>query len=177
MYLFFAILLTFVFLTLTVFAETGRGRNHLRPLFFVNLALASGGVLLLAGTFFAARSTITGGGFDEEFIGWAWDMFAVFFRLSLIPTAFFFIIALLSCFVAAFDRKQRSGFPLKLRLSSFVVFSLIPLLLAPMYSFMTVNESVALDSYVLLTGIGEALLLRAPFLIEYGRRIRTVTTM
>lgn len=177
MYLFFAILLTFVFLILTVFAETGRGRKHLRLLFFVNLALASGGVLLLAGTFFAAKSAITGGGFDEEFVGWAWDMFTVFFRLSLIPTAVFLVVALLACLVAVFDRKQRTGFSLKLRLSALLLFSIIPLLLAPMYSFLTVNESVALDSYILLTGIAEALLLRAPLLIEYGRRMRTVTTM
>ena len=104
-------------------------------------------------------------------------MFTVFFRLSLIPTAVFLVVALLACLVTVFDRKQRTGFPLKLRLSALLLFSIIPLLLAPMYSFLTVNESVALDSYVLLTGIAEALLLRAPLLIEYGRRMQTVTTM
>jgi hypothetical protein len=41
-----------------------------------------------------------------------------------------------------------------------------------MYAFMTVNERIALDAYVLWTGCAEALLLRAPLLIEYGRRIR-----
>ena len=69
MYFFFALLLAFVFLILTVFGETKRGRTLPRTMFFANLALASGGVLLLAGTFFAARNTITGGRFDTEFAG------------------------------------------------------------------------------------------------------------
>lgn len=172
MYLFFAFLLAFVFLILTVFGETGRGRNHIRALFFTNLALTSSGVLLLVSTFFVSRNTITGGSFDAEFSGWAWDMFSFFYILSLIPAVIFLGIAILACLVAVFDRRQRAGFPLKVRLSVLVVFAIIPLFLAPMYSFMTVNESVALDSYVLLTGIGEALLLRAPLLIEYGRRMR-----
>ncbi len=175
MYLFFAILLAFVFLIFTVFGETVRGRNHPRALFFGNLVLASGGVLLFACTFWAARSTIFGGDFDAEFAGWAWDMLAFYYSLSLPPTAVFFGLAVLACIVAVFDRKRRTGFSLKLRLSVLVVFSIIPLFLAPMYSFMTVNETVALESYVLLTGIGEALLLRAPLLIEYGFRMRTVT--
>ena len=34
----------------------------------------------------------------------------------------------------------------------------------------TVNEKIALETYVLLTGFGEAMILRAPLLIEYGRR-------
>ncbi len=173
MYLFFAILLAFVFLILTVFGETGRGKNHSRTLFLTNLALTCGGILLLACTFLSARSAITGGGFDAEFAGWAWDMLSFYYMLSLIPTAVFLGIAVLACLVAVFDRKQRAGFPQKVRLSVLVVFAIIPLFLAPMYSFMTVNESVALDSYVLLTGIGEALLLRAPLLIEYGQRMRT----
>lgn len=175
MYLFFVFLLAFTFLILTVFGETGRGRNHTSALFFSNLALTSVGALLLVCTFIIAKGAITSGGFDAEFSGWAWDMFSFFYILSLILTAVFLGIAVLACLVAVFDRKQRAGFPLKVRLSVLVVFSLIPMLLAPMYSFMTVNESVALDSYVLLTGIGESLLLRAPLLIEYGCRMRIST--
>ena len=132
MYLFSAILLTFVFLILTVFGETGRGQKFPRILFFSNLALASGGVLLLAGTYITAKHTITGGGFDAEFAEWAWDMLAFYFGLSLVPTAVFLLIAGLAYLVAVFDRKQRGGFPLKLRLSVTVVFALIPLFAAPM---------------------------------------------
>ncbi len=175
MYYFLALLLTFVFLILTVAGETGRGRNHPRAFFFINLVFAVTGVVLIAAALFMARNGICGGGLDAEFSEWAWDMLAVYYQLSLIPLAVFIVISTLSCFIAVFERKQRAGFPLKLRLSVVVVFSVVMLLLAPMYSFMTVNEKVALDLYVLLTGFGEALVLRAPLLIEYGCRMRGKT--
>lgn len=171
MYYFFALLLAFVFLILTVGGETGRGREHPRAFFFANLALSGAGAVLVIAVAAIARMNIFGGGFDADFSGWAWDMLAVYYRLSLIPFAVFFVLSVVSFLIAAAEPKQRTGFPLKLRLSVTVVFSIVMLLLAPMYSFMTVNEKVALDAYVLLTGSGEALLLRAPFLIEYGRRM------
>ena len=156
----------------SVGGETGRGRSCPHVFFYTNLALSGAGAVLVLGTLIAARQTIFGSGFDAEFAGWAWDMLGVYYRLSLIPLAVFLGVSALSCVVAAADPKQRSGFPLKLRLSAALVFSLVLLFLAPLYSFMTVNEKVALDIYILLTGFGEALILRAPLLIEYGRRMR-----
>ena len=171
MYYFFSLLLTFLFVLLTVAAETGTGRKHPRAFFVTNLAFSAAGAVLLALSLLLARNGIFGSGYDAEFTGWAWDMLVVYYQLSLIPCTVFFAAALLSCLIAVFDRKQRAGFPLKLRLSVTVVFSVVMLLLAPMYSFMTVNGKVALEVYVLLTGFGEALLLRAPLLIEYGVRM------
>lgn len=171
MYYFLSLFLTFVLLILTVDGETGRGREHPRVFFYANLALTGVGVLLAGTAFFLAWRGIRGGGFDAEFTEWAWDMLVVYYQLSLIPLAVFLGISALSCLIAVFDPKQRAGFPLKLRLSVTVVFSVVLLLLAPMYSFMTVNEKVALELYVLLTGFGEALILRAPLLIEYGCRM------
>jgi len=172
MYAFFALFLTFVLLILTVGGETGRGRNCPRAFFFANLVLSAAGAVFVLTAFFLARHRIFGGAFDAEFTGWAWDMLAVYYRLSLIPCVVFLAVSALACLVAAADPKQRNGFPLKLRLSVTVVFSVVMLLLAPMYSFVTVNGKVALDVFVLLTGFGEAMLLRAPLLIEYGRRMR-----
>ena len=172
MYYFFAVLLFFVFLILTAAGETIWGRNHPRVLFAANLGLTAAGMLIAVSVFLAAYSTVFRSGLDAEFSGWAWDMLTVFFRLSGIPAAVFFLIGMVSFLVAAADPKQRAGFPLKLRLAVTVVFSLVPLFLAPMYAFMTVNGQIALDAYVLWTGCGEALLLRAPLLIEYGRRAR-----
>lgn len=172
MYYFSALFLFFVFLILTVAGETVRGRNHPRLCFFVNLALASAGLLMTVTAFIIAYRSVFYSGADAEFSGWAWDMLTVFYQLSMIPTAVFFVIGTLSFLVAAADPKQRTGFPMKLRLSVTIVFSVIPLLLAPMYAFMTVNEQIALEIYVLVTGCGEALFLRAPLLLEYGRRWR-----
>ena len=136
------------------------------------LGLAAAGVLIVAAVSLGAYSTVFRGGFDAEFSEWAWDMLTVFYRFSGIPAAVFFGIGTVSFLVAAADPKQRAGFPLKLRLAVTVVFSLVPLVLAPMYAFMTVNERIPLDAYVLWLGCGEALLLRTPILIEYGRRVR-----
>ncbi len=172
MYFFFALFLFFVFLILTVAGETGRGRNHPRRFFFINLALAAGGVLIVGVAFFLANHAVFHSGFDAEFSEWAWDMLTVYYQLSLIPMAVFFGIGTLSFLIAAADPKQCTGFPLKLRLSVMVTFSAVLLMLAPMYSFMTVNEQVALDACILFTGCGEALILRAPLLLEYGRRMK-----
>ncbi len=170
MYYFFALLLFFVFLILTAAGETGRGRKNPRFFFLANLVLSAAGALMIAAVFFLAGHAVFHSGLDAEFSGWAWDMLTVYYQLSLIPTAVFFGIGMLAFLTAAADPKQRGGFPHKLRLSVMVTFSAVLLFLAPMYSFMTVNEQVALDSYILLTGCGEALFLRAPLLLEYGRR-------
>ncbi len=172
MYIFFALLLFFVFLILTVAGETGGGRKHPRCFFFLNLALTVAGVLITAAAFLLAYNAVFHNGLDVEFSEWAWDMLTVYYQLSLIPAAVFLVLGTLSFLVAAADPKQRAGFPLNLRLSVMVTFSTVLLFLAPMYSFMTANEQIALDTYVLLTGCGEALLLRAPLLLEYGRRMR-----
>ena len=172
MYYFFAALLFFGFLILTVSGENGWGGKNPRILFFINLGLAAAGVLITASVFLAAYSSIFRSGFDADFSGWAWDMLTVFYRISGIPAAVFFLLGTAAFLVAAADPKQCLGFPMKLRLAVTVVFSVIPLFLAPIYAILTVNERIALDAYVLWTGCGEALLLRAPLLIEYGRRIR-----
>lgn len=172
MYYFFAVLLFFCFLILTVSGESGWGKKNPRLIFYINLGFASGGVLIAASVPLAAHSSIFRSGFDADFSGWAWDMLTVFYRISGIPTAVFFLLGTGAFLMAAADPKQRTGFSMKLRLAVTVVFAVVPLFLAPMYAFMTVNERIALDAYVLWTGCGEALLLRAPLLIEYGRRIR-----
>jgi len=152
MYAFFALFLTFVLLILTVGGEAGRGRNCPRAFFFANLVLSAAGAVFILTAFLLARYRIFGGAFDAEFTGWAWDMLAVYYRLSLIPCVVFLAVSALACLVAAADPKQRNGFPLKLRLSVTVVFSVVMLLLAPMYSFVTVNGKVARASYEVRVG-------------------------
>lgn len=175
MYYFFAALLFFGFLILTAGGESGWGKKNPRLVFYINLGLAAAGVLITAAVFLAVYSSIFRGGFDADFSGWAWDMLTVFYRISGIPAAVFFLLGTAAFLVAAADPKQCSGFPMKLRLAVTVVFAAVPLFLAPMYAILTVNERIALDAYVLWTGCGEALLLRAPLLIEYGRRIRGIS--
>ena len=97
MYYFFALLLAFVFLILTVGGETGRGREHPRAFFFANLALSGAGAVLVTAVAAIARMNIFGGGFDADFSGWAWDMLSVYYRLSLIPFAVFFVLSVVSC--------------------------------------------------------------------------------
>ncbi len=171
MYVFLSLLLTAVFICLTVAGETKRLKVRPRVLFGVNFAFAVGGLLTVCITYLIARSQIYGGSFDEAFTEWAWDMFAVYFQISLPVLAVLVVIAAVSFLVAVFDPKQRAGMPMKLRLSVTIVFSVVMLMLAPMYSFMTVNDNVPIDVYVLATGVGEAFLMRAPVLIEYGMRV------
>lgn len=176
MYLLTSVFLIFLFLVLTVGAETERGREHPRVFFYTELALSVIGLLLISATCLFARYSLTGGDLDAEFAEWAWDMLSVYYQLSMIPMTVFFVLSSASFALALLEPKQRGGFPKKLRLSVTVVFSLVMLMIAPMYSFMTVNERVSLDTFVLVSGIGEALFLRTPFLIEYGRRCREKKT-
>lgn len=179
MYVFFSILLTLVFIFLTVAGETGRGKNCPHVFFWTNFGFSAAGILLAAVTFLCARSGVFGSGFDAEFVEWAWDMLKVYYQLSLIPCAVFLVISALSCFIAVLEGTRKrtrhgTGLSAKLRLclAVTVVFSVVMLFLAPMYAFMTVNESVALDRFVFLTGFAEALIMRAPLLIVYGVQMR-----
>lgn len=179
MYVFFSILLVIAFAVLTVAGETKRFGTRIRALFWINLGISAAGVLLAAVTFFCARSAVFGGGFDAEFTEWAWDMLAVYYRLSMIPFAAFLAISALAGLTAVLEGEKKHGrygltssVKLRLFLAVTVVFSAVMLLLAPLYAFMTVNENVPLERYVLLTGFAEALAMRAPLLIVYGSRMR-----
>ena len=121
MYYFFAVLLFFCFLILTVSGESGWGKKNPRLIFYINLGFAAGGVLIAASVLLAAHSSIFRSGSDADFSGWAWDMLTVFYRISGIPTAVFFLLGTAAFLVAAADPKQRTGFPMKLRLAVSVV--------------------------------------------------------
>lgn len=166
----FAVLLTIGLIFLTVLGEIKP--QWQKKLGIVNAVLALIGTLVLLIVRFVSDNSIHGSGHDEQLIEWADDMFSIYFQITL-PVFFVLLgITLLASVIAIFDDKQRQGFNAKVRIMLSCASSVILLIIAPFYGFMTANDSIPLYTYICWCGVGQALVMRLMFITEYFARSR-----
>ncbi|MBQ2727381.1 MAG: hypothetical protein IJF78_16895 [Clostridia bacterium] len=161
-YLITALLLTAALIGITVL-ETRKPSTVWK---WLNLILCSAGVLIVIICRTAAEAGVSRSGQSETWMSWARDMFAQHYRVSL-PV----LLVLLGILVIAFllslpDKRNRSAVPGFLRRTVGILASVLLLMMAPLYAFMTANEIVPLDTLILLSGIGESLILRLVYALE-----------
>lgn len=133
---------------------------------WLNLGLCFAGVLLVIICRTAAEAGISRSGQSETWMNWARDMFAQHYRVSLPVLLVLLGILLASFLLSLTDKRNRSAVPGFLRRTVGILASVLLLMLAPLYAFMTANEIVPLDIMILLSGIGEALILRLVYALE-----------
>lgn len=165
----YAILLTIGFIFLTVLGELKK--NLQKPLAIVNAILAAAGAVILAVVYFAADSSI--GGSETELAEWAGNMLSVYYQITIPVFLVLLGVTLLSSSAAIPDRNQHVGFPPKIRVMASCASSVILLIIAPFYGFMTVNDSIPLHTFICWFGVGQALVMRLSFVPEYFGRIRS----
>lgn len=170
-YLPFAILLTIGLIFLTVLGEMKK--DFQKKLAFSNGILALCGLIILISVWILANRSIYHSGHDEDLAQWAGNMLAVYYQLTL-PVFFVLLgITLIASIIAIFDKKQHIGFSPKLRVMASCASSVILLIIAPFYGFMTENDSIPLYTFICWFGVGQALVMRLPFVAEYFGRIRS----
>lgn len=169
-----AILLTVGLIALTAVGEKKSMQNpkRLKLLAVVNTAVSAAGFLIALVTHLIAKSGMTDSSLDSEFSAWASDMHGIWYQISLPTFALLFGITFLAVLTALADKKQQSGIAPVMRVSAVSAASVVFLILAPFYGFMTENTTLPLYQYILWSGIGMSLAMRFVCAAEYICRMR-----
>lgn len=117
--------------------------------------------------YFAVRNSVFSGIYDETWSEWAWDMFTLFYSISLPVLGILLGILIVSSLLSIFTERKKGGTFPKVRVMAATASSIVMLILAPAYGFMTQNDVVPLYRYILASGIAQALVFRIVFAIEY----------
>lgn len=138
---------------------------------WLNLALSAAGLLTVILCCVIGESLISGSTQSETWMEWARDMFRQHYAVSLPVLGVLGGILLLSWLLSLTEKREKSHTGAFLRRAVGIPASAAILLLAPLYAFMTANDSVPLDTLILISGIGEALILRLLYALEgfFGR--------
>lgn len=173
-YLPLAILLTVALLFLTFLGErkTAQNQSSLKCLAIWNAALTTVGFLLSVVIHIKAASTLANASLDANFASWASDMFDIWYQIALPTATVLLVITTIASILPLADKKQRTGVASKIRVMTACASSVLLLLLAPFYGFMTENDTVPLYQYILWSGVGMALTMRLSCTLEYLVRIR-----
>ncbi len=163
-----AILALFIYLTVT--AE--RHPDRIKKYRLINLSLGSIGIIVLLATMFIGSALIDGSGQSDSWISWAFDMFSIYFKISISVFVFMLVILLLTTLLSIFDKKTRGGYPEKIRLITSIAASVILLLITFLYSPATENDYLPLDVLIVISGIAEAFAMRLTYALEYTVRLR-----
>lgn len=164
----FAVLLTIGLIFLTVLGEVKSVYHN--KIAAVNGILALIGLIIVLAVWFIANRLIYHSGHDEQLAEWAGGLLDVYFQISLPVFFVLLVITVLASVTAIFDKKQRSGFPAKVRVMASCASSVILLIIAPFYGFMTENESIPIYTCICWLGVGQALIMRLSFIAEYFAR-------
>lgn len=132
----------------------------------INLGLFLAGILIVAVCRVTAGAMISSSGQTETWMEWAHDMLSQHYAISFPVLAVLSGILLVSWLLSLTEKRRRSTTGLFLRRTVGLLSSAALLLLAPLYAFMTENTSVPLETLILLSGIGEALMLRLTDALE-----------
>ena len=126
----------------------------------LNLALALSGVLIVLLCRILAGVLIGSSEQSETWMTWAHDMLSQHYVISL-PVLFTLTGILLAAWLLSLtEKRRRSTVGFILRRTVGILASSVLFLLAPMYAFMTENEFVPLDLLIVISGFGEALIVR-----------------
>jgi len=172
MYTFFATLITFALIVLTILGARIPSAKGKKTILLVNLAISGISAVLGVILPFAAHGMIFSGGFSAEWQSWAWDALVLFLKTTLPVCGVGVLLISLTALVTNAVNGKRNLFSSVIRQSASVAISVVLLFLAPFYAAMAETEQVPIHLMILVIGICEALFMRLSFVVELGIRIR-----
>lgn len=140
-----------------------------KALFAANSALAFVGAMLFVVSAVLSRSVVKSS--DGNTVEWAGGMLQTFFEMSLPVFAVLFVLIMIPALLAWWDAHSRSGMRYVLRSAASFFASALILTLGGFYSVTVRNTSLHLSEVVYLASLGEALLFRALYALEYRSHI------
>ena len=109
---------------------------------------------------------ISSSGQTETWIEWARDMFFEHYSVSFPVLMVLLGILLVSWLLSLSEKRRKSVTGMFLRRTVGILASCTLLLLAPLYAFTTENDIVPLETLILISGIGEAMIFRLVYALE-----------
>lgn len=143
------------------------GGKRLKQFCLINTIIGVAGAVLTLGAYLVAVATINNASVDAEWSAWASDMFVGFFNLALPVFLVLFSVIALSSITAMASKRLLKGFMAKLRVITPIAVSALLLIITYFYAPATANETVPLNLYVYIAGIGLALAMRLTYAVEY----------
>ncbi len=156
------ILISAILTALSIFAI--KKPSHAKALIFVNLSLFVLGAALMVGSHLIATSKIDLFSSDALFHSWAIDFYNLYYMIAMPAFILLLVINVIAAVLGLFDSKQRTGFPKTLRIVASISSSVF-LMLIPFYGFITQNEYIEFYTYIMASGIGQALVIRVSDMI------------
>lgn len=160
-----AVILSVFLIFLTVLGE--KNPQFRRNLITINVILSLVGCTASAFIYFIVKGSVFSGEYDETWSEWAWDMFTLFYSISLPVLGVLLGILIVSTVLSIFTERKKSCTSQKVRVMAASASSIVMLIIAPVYGFMTQNDVIPLYGYILVSGIAQALVFRIVFAIEY----------
>ena len=150
-----AVLLALLIFCAIIFA---RKKSKSKSL-IINFSLFALGILLIILSLILALCSLKANASDAEWCAWASDMMNFYYTISLSAFFVLFLSGLIASGVEKADRGKRNGKSRKLRIVLSAVSSVF-LLLLTMFGFFIMNKYVHLETFVLISGVGQALSMR-----------------
>lgn len=130
-----------------------------RHMIYVNLALTLVGSAVVIASHLIAKNKIDMFASDVSFHSWATDFYNLYYMIALPAFGLLLLISIIAAVIGLFDSRQLSGLPKFLRVIVSVASSVF-LMLIPYYGLITQNDNVQFYTYIMASGIGQALIIR-----------------
>ena len=170
-YIIISLIIIAALIYLTVAASKKSAK--LRKYRLINILLGSLGALTVIGSYLTGYLLINNSKNDPEWASWASDMFNIYFDLTVKVLLILLIAVIVSSLLSLTNKKSRGGFFRKIRLITPIAISALLLIITYFYAPATSNTVLPLQVFVYLAGIGEALVMRFAYAIEYTIDIKT----
>ena len=168
MYTLIITLITAALIALTVFAE--KKPNCARMLMYINLILALLGAVMTVASHALATTEIDRFLTDVEFHSWISDFYDLYYLIALPAFILLFLTNTVAALVGLYDKKQKRI--AKLLRPAVSVASSVLLMILPYYGLITENSRIRIYVYIMLSGIGQALIIRLADMLGLLGKIR-----
>lgn len=168
----YTIVVLFIIALLSTLSILGEKKKRNGKLFLIiNASLFAVGAVMLTSSYFAGVHSINALDSGSDLYSWSKEFFDLYFDMSMWPFAFLLVITVIAAILGIFSPKYQTPVSRVLR-HTVSLFSSLLLLLIPFYGYFTQNESVPLLLFMALSGIGQALMIRASNAIDLISQIR-----
>ena len=163
------VLITALLITLSVLAE--KKQNLTRSILYINLILSIFGVTLIICAHLIANSKLNLYLYDEAFHSWASDFYELYYLISFPAFILLFVTNTLAALVRPTEGKKGKYISKLLRIIVSIASSVL-LLIIPYYGLFTQNNNLKLYIYIMISGVGQALIIRLADMLRLMMQIR-----
>ncbi|MBE6626849.1 MAG: hypothetical protein E7628_06700 [Ruminococcaceae bacterium] len=163
------LLITAVLISLSVLTE--KKPDLTRTMMFLNLSLSVIGAALIVLAHILATTKMNHFASNAGFHSWVSDYYQLYYLISLPAFILLFISNTVAALVNPIEKRKMKRISQILRLTVSIASSVL-LLLLPYYGLITQNNQLQIYVYIMMSGIGQALIIRLSDMLGLIAKIR-----